>query len=355
MLYYEKEIEMGSLMKHLNTLTGYCIEFQPYCFAASLLQNELIASAAQFDALEAALKDTSTILDLDASRQSIPAMLGMAGIDANKMHDYQNAKADYAAYKAVEIAKTYSDMAFDNMVNAAETDSRVLLTKLAIPDSNFMEDHRTMAVPLRGRGYFLGQESQMGFVIQLNAMFGANNDDMVDEIRRDVHFDFMVNAASAQSDSECGSMESTKRLLIEDLIDEAGLEYERQAEEEVQSAKSITKVEEILACTRHASFQYSHSRGSDFLVWDFMQNQYVVAAHSNGHWYNGHEYMQSPLVSESIYETILNAHTEEMLNNNDACVGLNANPSAEEHCCEGLSENPLTGVCDAECIPENGN
>ena len=116
LLYYEKEIEMGALMKHLNTLTGYCIEFQPYCFAASLLQSELIASAAQFDALEAALKDTSTILDLDASKQSIPAMLGMAGIDAKKMHDYQNAKADYAAYKAVEIAKTYSDMAFDNMV-----------------------------------------------------------------------------------------------------------------------------------------------------------------------------------------------------------------------------------------------
>eukprot|EP00493_Phyllostaurus_siculus_P012985 UN13174 len=84
LLYYEKEIEMGSLMIHLNTVTGYCIEYQPYCFAASLLQSELVASAAQFDALESVLKETS-ILNLDTSKQSIPAMLQSFGVDTRKI------------------------------------------------------------------------------------------------------------------------------------------------------------------------------------------------------------------------------------------------------------------------------
>ena len=172
---------------------------------------------------------------------------------------------------------------------------------------------------------------------------GESNEEFIREVRRDVHFDFMVAAAKSESRTECDNIASTQRLLIADLIKEATLDYELQAEKEVGGESSAQSIENILACTRHATFQSSHNRGSDFLVWDVIEQKYVVVAKSNGHWHNGKEVMQSPLVSESIYKKILLAHSEDLLNNNDACAGLHASPTENQRCCEGLVN--INGAC----------
>merc|ERR1711953_1336508 len=345
MLYYEKEVEMGSLMKHLDTLVGMCIEHQPYCFAMSLIQSELVASSNQFRALEAELEEAG-ILNLDSSKKSVPQMFAERGVDRNLMHKYQQGKADFAAYKAVQLAKKLSRKGFSSMKNALEQDPRVILTQLRTVDMNFMDMDRTQTLALKGDGYFFGRPNKMDFDI-LMPIQGTNSGEMIlDELRRDLHTEFMVDEVDGENGVDCEELQSTRRLLIEDLIEESKLNFEKFVETASSSKDSVRSVKKILACVRHPTTRTTKTSGSKYLVWDVMESDWAVAAQSNGLWHEGQEMMQHPLVSEHDHERIMRAHSEEQLSNNDACSGLNAKANGGR-CCEGLVEK--NGICVKHC------
>merc|ERR1719447_2149761 len=95
---------------------------------------------------------------------------------------------------------------------------------------NFMDVERMQVVDLQGEGFFLGRTQKMDFDI-LVPIDGDNvGEKILDELQRDLHTEFMAEAASVQVEVDCEELESSSRLLITDLIEEFELQRDLHTE-----------------------------------------------------------------------------------------------------------------------------
>merc|ERR1719204_2399975 len=287
--YYTKDKEVGYLARQVDILVERCIRHPLHCFVMNLVHHEMLASLKQ-------LEEMKKIIDKEVSEgRDLPSLFGLLSnhnVSVEDLAAFHEANAELVVHRAQMHVKNDIEPVITELVNNLTTadDPRVMVSKLEIPSSSFMDSQRTQYYPIHGVLNFLGQN----YTIDSQRKVGTNNDEflasteaMLGDIRRDIAVTFIARRISDKKKASRWGTKSLVRHLTREVYQgyEPAL-FNSYADEylfDLSESEMAYDRESIYACTKPPRIN-AHRYKSMWEVWNYKEQEYVEVARGNANW-----------------------------------------------------------------------